>query len=128
MKNSLLLATLDRALLLAAILERNGTPGERRVLDGLAIPPAIRGVLEKALARGQALNALADCVIAQACDTIADILAEAAVAPAFAKESEKLVQPLQKIITEWIGEQALKKAQGLIKDSAAKACEERMKR
>jgi hypothetical protein len=202
-------------------------PGDRRALEGLAIPAAIRGVLEKELARGQALivpaglvrlngvqtfgwwsidpgtslalgkmelggaqgmvevtkinervekwteiltkfyggllkcyfkalgdnlgamdtlktfhvkhgapgespmpdtDALADCVIAQTCDTIAEILAEAAIAPAFAKEGEALVRPLQEIITEWIGEQAAKKAQGLVKDAAAKACEERMKR
>lgn len=69
---------------------------------------------------------LAECVIAQACDTIADLLAEAAFAPAFAQEADAAIKPLQKIITEWIGERAAKYAQDQVKSEVAKACEQRM--
>jgi hypothetical protein len=69
---------------------------------------------------------LAECVIKQACDTIADLLAEAAIAPAFAKEADAAIKPLQKIIVEWMGERAAKFAQDQVKNKVAKACEQRM--
>ncbi len=65
---------------------------------------------------------LAECVISATCDAIADIIAEAAVSPAFAEEAEAEIRPLRKIIEEWAEEQI---AEGAAKWSVAKACEER---
>jgi hypothetical protein len=64
---------------------------------------------------------LATCVIKQACDTIKEIIAEAAVSPAFAKEAEAEIRPIKEIIMEWAMEQAATKS---AEWAAGKACEE----
>jgi hypothetical protein len=53
---------------------------------------------------------LAECIIKTACGTIADLLAEAIMTPAFAKEADEFVKPLQKIIFEWAAETAMNDA------------------
>ena len=72
------------------------------------------------------MDKLAGCVISQVCDMIAELLIEASVTPAFAKEAEATIKPLQKIILEWVGEQALEKAKGTLQGAVAKACEASM--
>jgi hypothetical protein len=69
---------------------------------------------------------LAQCVISQACDTIAELLTEAAITPAFAKEAEEAIKPLQRLIAEWTAEQAIEKAKGQIQKGVAAACEKRL--
>jgi hypothetical protein len=66
------------------------------------------------------MDQLAECVIKQTCDAIADILTEAAVTPAFEHEAEALVKPLRKIILEWAAEKAATEAS---KKGFGAACE-----
>lgn len=65
---------------------------------------------------------LAECVIKQTCDAIADIITEAAVSPAFAREAEAQLHSLRELIEEWVEEQI---AEGASKWSVGKACEQR---
>ena len=69
---------------------------------------------------------LAQCVISQACDTIADLLVEASITPAFAREAEEAIKPLQRLIAEWIGDQMVDYAKGKIQKNVAAACEQRL--
>jgi hypothetical protein len=69
---------------------------------------------------------LAQCVISQACDTIADLLVEAAITPAFAREAEEAIKPLQRLIAEWLGDQVVDYAKGKIQNNVSTACEQRL--
>ncbi len=71
-------------------------------------------------------DTLAQCVVTQICDFIAELIAEAAVTPAFAKQAGETVVGLKKVLFEWMKEQAVDKAKGMVKGAVAASCEERM--
>jgi hypothetical protein len=71
-------------------------------------------------------NTLAQCVVTQICDFIADLVAEAAVNPAFAKQAGETVEGLKKLLMQWAKEQAADYAKGKVKGAVAASCEERM--
>lgn len=65
---------------------------------------------------------LADCVIEAACDTMAEIITEAAVCPAFAHEAEEEVRSIEELIEEWALEKIGTKSSEW---SIGKACEQK---
>ena len=69
---------------------------------------------------------LAQCVVTQICDFIAELIVEAAVNPAFAKQAGEAVEGLKKVLMEWAKEQAVDKVKGKIKGAVAASCMERM--
>ncbi len=71
-------------------------------------------------------DTLAQCVVTQICDFIADLVAEAVVTPAFAKQAGETVEGLKKVLMGWAKEQAADKAKGKVKGAVAASCEERM--
>jgi len=66
-------------------------------------------------------DALAECVISTACDTVAELLTEAALSPIFAKEAEAEIRPIREIIEDWAMETAATKT---AEWSVGKACEQ----
>ena len=66
-------------------------------------------------------DALAECVISTACDTMAEILTEAALSPIFAREAEAEIRPIREIIEDWAMETAATKT---AEWSIGKACEQ----
>jgi hypothetical protein len=71
-------------------------------------------------------DTLAECVMKQICDFITELIVEAAITPAFAKQAGETVEGLKKVLMEWMKEQAVDYAKGKIKGAAAAACEEGM--
>jgi len=66
-------------------------------------------------------DALAECVISTACDTVAELLTEAALSPIFAQEAEAEIRPIREIIEDWAMETAATKT---AEWSVGKACEQ----
>jgi len=66
-------------------------------------------------------DSLAECVISAACDTMAEILTEAALSPIFAQEAEAEIRPIREIIEDWAMETAATKT---AEWSVGKACEQ----
>jgi hypothetical protein len=72
------------------------------------------------------VDALAACVITQACDLIAELIIEASVTPAFAREADAAVEGLKQVIIRWVEEQAVEKVKGELQGGVAAACNARM--
>ena len=61
---------------------------------------------------------LAQCVMKQICDFIAELIVEAAINPAFARQADETVQGLKKVLVEWMKQQAADRASGWVKGKA----------
>jgi len=72
------------------------------------------------------MDKLAACVITQACDAIAELIVEASVTPAFAREADAAVEGLKQVIIRWVEEQAVEQLKGEVQGGVAAACEARM--
>jgi hypothetical protein len=71
-------------------------------------------------------DTLAQCVVSQICDFIAELIVEAAINPAFAKQAGEAVEGLQKVLMEWLREQAVDQVRGTIQGAVAASCQEGM--
>jgi hypothetical protein len=95
-----------------------------------ATKEAIKTFELKAGKRGQSpvpgTDTLAQCVMTQICDFIADLIAEAAVNPAFATQAGDTVRGLKDLLMRWAVEQAVNKVKGTAKGAVAASCEQRM--
>jgi transglutaminase-like putative cysteine protease len=95
-----------------------------------ATKDAIKTFELKAGKRGQSpvpdSDSLAQCVMTQICDFIADLIAEAAINPAFAQQAGDTVRGLKDLLMRWAVEQAVNKVKGTAKGAIAASCEQRM--
>ena len=73
---------------------------------------------------------LAQCVMKEICDFIAELIVEAAINPAFARQADETVEGLKKVLMEWMKQQAMDQAKGWVKGKAKGAvtasCEQSM--
>lgn len=99
-----------------------------------ATTDAVRTFELKAGKRGESpvpgSDHLAQCVVKQICDFIAELIVEAAVNPAFARQADETVEGLKKVLMEWMKQQAMDAARdtvkGKIKGAVTASCEESM--